>query len=40
MYAIRSYYAFQNVMNGESTPADAARAMQKLAVRKIAEMRG
>jgi maltose-binding protein MalE len=32
--------SFQNVMNGESSPADAARAMQQLAVRKIAEMRG
>lgn len=32
--------SFQNVMNGEATPEDAARAMQQLAVRKIAEMRG
>jgi maltose-binding protein MalE len=30
---------FQNVMNGESTPAEAARAMQTDAVRKIAEMK-
>lgn len=32
--------SFQNVMNGESTPEAAARTMQELAVRKIAEMRG
>jgi arabinogalactan oligomer/maltooligosaccharide transport system substrate-binding protein len=32
--------SFQNVMNGEAAPADAAREMQQLAVRKIAEMRG
>ncbi len=32
--------AFQNVLNGEATPEDAARAMQKDAVRKIREMKG
>ena len=30
----------QNVMNGESSPEEAARAMQEEAVRKIAEMKG
>jgi len=30
---------FQNVMNGESTPEEAAAAMQQNAVRKIAEMK-
>ena len=31
---------FQNVMNGEATPEEAAKAMQADAVRKIAEMQG
>ncbi len=31
---------FQNVLNGESTPQEAARAMQIDAVKKIAEMKG
>jgi maltose-binding protein MalE len=30
----------QNVMNGESSPEEAARAMQEEAVQKIAEMKG
>ena len=30
--------ALQNVMNGETTPAEAAQAMQEDAIRKIAEM--
>ncbi len=32
--------AFQNVLNGETTPAEAARAMQEDAERKIREMKG